>query len=98
MIILGDLSLDAYVFLLFQVCQSKKKLEWHKEIHDDRPKSCHYCSEKFVHTVSLTRHIRKAHDRRYVPKKGREGENIECPVCHLVFLKSSLAAHIKVGS
>ncbi|KAK3924744.1 Zinc finger protein 543 [Frankliniella fusca] len=85
-----------YVCHCGEVLHSKKKLEWHKEIHDMKPKSCHYCAEKFVHTASLTRHVRRAHDSRYVPNKKREGENIECPICHLVFLKASLAGHIKI--
>lgn len=82
---------------LFKVLPSKKKFEWHKEIHDEKPKACPYCREKFVHTTSLTRHVRRVHDMRYVPKKEREGENVECPVCNQVFLKSSLNTHLKVG-
>lgn len=85
-----------YICHCGEVLHSKKKLEWHKEIHEMKPKSCHYCAEKFVHTASLTRHVRRAHDSRYVPSKKREGENIECPICHLVFLKTSLAGHIKI--
>ena len=77
-----------------EIFHSKKKLEWHKEIHDKKPKCCTYCSERFVHASSLTRHIRKAHDCRYVPKCGREVENMECKLCGNVFLKSSLQAHM----
>ncbi|KAJ9585079.1 hypothetical protein L9F63_020587 [Diploptera punctata] len=73
-----------------EIFHSKKKLEWHKEIHEEKPKCCKYCSERFVHASSLTRHIRKAHDCRYVPKCGREGENIECKICGYVYLKSSM--------
>lgn len=85
-----------YVCHCGQVLPSKKKFEWHKEIHDEKPKSCPYCSDKFVHTMSLTRHVRRVHDTRYVPKKEREGENVECPVCNQVFLKSSLNTHLKM--
>lgn len=46
--------------------------------------------------MSLTRHVRRVHDTRYVPRKEREGENVECPVCNQVFLKSSLNTHLKV--
>ncbi|XP_066992831.2 uncharacterized protein [Anabrus simplex] len=81
-----------------EVFHSKKKLEWHKEIHDEKPKSCTFCSERFVHAASLTRHVRHAHDRRYVPKSGRENENVECPVCSCVYLKSSLQVHMRVHS
>ena len=79
-----------------EIFHSKKKLEWHKETHDEKPKCCTYCSERFVHTSSLTRHIRKAHDCRYVPKCGREVENVECELCGYVLLKSSLPAHVRL--
>ncbi|KAK7869939.1 hypothetical protein R5R35_013717 [Gryllus longicercus] len=81
-----------------EVFHSQKKLLWHKEIHDEKPKTCSYCSERFVHASSLTRHIRKAHDQRYFPCTGREAENVECPVCGCVFLKSSLAVHMRLHS
>ena len=81
-----------------EIFHSKKKLDWHKEIHEEKPKCCTYCSERFVHSASLTRHIRKAHDCRYVPKCGREIENIECKVCGYVFLKSSMAVHMRMHS
>ncbi|XP_047118951.1 zinc finger protein 711 [Schistocerca piceifrons] len=81
-----------------EVFHTKKKLEWHKETHDAKPKSCGFCSVRFVHAVSLTRHIRKAHDSRYVPQKEREGENVECPVCSAVCLKNSLSAHMRLHS
>ncbi|PSN53728.1 hypothetical protein C0J52_02200 [Blattella germanica] len=81
-----------------EVFHSKKKLEWHKEIHEEKPKCCTYCSERFVHSASLTRHIRKAHDCRYVPKCGREVENIECNICGYIFLKSSMAVHMRMHS
>lgn len=81
-----------------EIFHSKKKLEWHKEIHEEKPKCCTYCSERFVHASSLTRHIRKAHDCRYVPKCGREVENVECKVCGYVFLKSSMQVHMRMHS
>lgn len=87
-----------YVCHCGEILPTKKKLEWHKEIHDDKPKSCHYCSEKFLHTASLTRHIRRTHNESYVPRKEREAENIECPVCRVVILKSSLPTHMKIHS
>ncbi|BES91861.1 ZnF_C2H2 [Nesidiocoris tenuis] len=46
---------------------TKKKFEWHKETHDGKPKQCMYCSERYVHSTSLTRHIRKAHNCEYLP-------------------------------
>lgn len=81
-----------------EVFHSQKKLHWHKEIHDEKPKTCNYCSERFVHASSLTRHIRKAHDQRYFPCQGRERENVECPICGCIFLKSSLPVHMRLHS
>ncbi|XP_046397223.1 uncharacterized protein LOC124164095 [Ischnura elegans] len=80
------------------VFHSVKKLEWHKETHEDKPKACPHCSDRFVHRAGLTRHIRQAHDRRYVPLGAREDVNVECPVCSAVYLKSSLHIHMRVHS
>ncbi|XP_071442921.1 uncharacterized protein [Hetaerina americana] len=80
------------------VFHSVKKLEWHKETHEDKPKACPHCSDRFVHRAGLTRHIRQAHDRRYVPSGAREDVNVECPVCSAVYLKSSLHIHMRVHS
>nr|CAD7262298.1 unnamed protein product [Timema shepardi]CAD7572521.1 unnamed protein product [Timema californicum] len=79
-----------------EIFHSKKKLVWHQEIHSEKPKSCMYCSERFVHEASLTRHIRRAHDQSYISKNTRETENIECPTCGGMFLKTSLAVHLRV--
>lgn len=76
-----------------EVFHSKSKFNWHKEIHEAKPKSCRYCYEKFIHMASLTRHIRRAHNQRYVPDTTRENENVECSICKGVYLKSSLEAH-----
>jgi len=81
-----------------EIFHSKKKLEWHKELHDEKPKCCTYCSERFVHTSSLTRHIRKAHDCRYMLKCECEVENVECELCGYVFLKSSLPVQMRLHS
>lgn len=78
-----------------EVFHSKKKLAWHKEIHDAKPKSCAHCSEKFIHMASLTRHMRRAHNDRFVPKEERSTENVECPICKGVYLRSSLEVHIR---
>lgn len=74
---------------------SKKKLAWHKEIHEAKPKACTHCSEKFLHMSSLTRHMRRAHNENYVPKEERSKENVECPICKGVYLKTSLEMHIR---
>lgn len=78
-----------------EVFHSKRKLAWHKEIHDSKPKSCAHCSEKFIHMASLTRHTRRAHNNRFVPKIERSSENVECPICKGVYLRSSLEVHIR---
>uniref|UniRef100_A0A1B6DDE6 C2H2-type domain-containing protein n=1 Tax=Clastoptera arizonana TaxID=38151 RepID=A0A1B6DDE6_9HEMI len=78
-----------------EVFHSVKKLEWHKEIHDPKPKQCLYCNQKFVHSASLTRHIRHNHDNAYLPNKGNKLENVQCIICHQQYLKSSMAMHMR---
>ncbi|RZF34556.1 hypothetical protein LSTR_LSTR017618 [Laodelphax striatellus] len=87
-----------------EVFHSPLKLAWHKESHDSNPKKCTYCSSRFIHEASLTRHIRKAHDPHYIPviKKFKvlqtTRENVECPICHKVCLKGSLRNHMVMHS
>ncbi|XP_018325445.1 uncharacterized protein LOC108737219 [Agrilus planipennis] len=87
-----------YICFCGEVVHSKKKLAWHKEIHEMKPKACLYCSEKFVHSASLTRHMRRAHNQHFVPEKDRSSENVECPICKKIYLRSSLDAHIRSHS
>ncbi|KAL0124753.1 hypothetical protein PUN28_006540 [Cardiocondyla obscurior] len=89
-------KLKDYICHCGEVFHSKKKLAWHKEVHDEKPKTCTYCSERFIHMASLTRHMRRAHNRRYVPDAQRENENVECPICKCIYLRSSLAVHMRV--
>ncbi|KAK9505464.1 hypothetical protein O3M35_009518 [Rhynocoris fuscipes] len=82
---------------------SKKKLEWHKETHADKPKQCMYCSERYIHNASLTRHIRRAHNNEYIPpstdgQPNIKRKNVVCQICNLTFLDSSLRAHMKQHS
>ncbi|XP_044259189.1 zinc finger protein 571 [Tribolium madens] len=84
-----------YICFCKEVFHSKKKLAWHKEIHDAKPKSCTHCSEKFIHMSSLTRHMRRAHNDRFLPNGHKKPENVECPICKGVYLKSSLDVHIR---
>ncbi|XP_066156635.1 uncharacterized protein [Euwallacea fornicatus] len=79
-----------------EVFHSKKKLAWHKEIHDAKPKSCTQCSEKFIHMASLTRHMRRAHNAEYLPdNRNPSMSNAECHICKGIYLKTSLDAHLK---
>lgn len=84
-----------YICFCKEVFHSKKKLAWHKEIHDAKPKSCTHCNEKFIHMSSLTRHMRRAHNDRFLPNGHKHAENVECPICKGVYLKSSLEVHIR---
>ncbi|CAG9826266.1 unnamed protein product [Diabrotica balteata] len=84
-----------YICQCGEVFHSKKKLAWHKEIHDSKPKACTHCSEKFLHMSSLTRHMRRAHNDKFLPEETRQNENVECPICKGVYLRSSLDVHIK---
>lgn len=78
-----------------EIFHSLKKLYWHKEIHDTKPKQCMYCSERYIHSTSLTRHIRHAHDSTYLPKATRS-LNIICPICKITCIRTSLAQHMKI--
>ncbi|KAJ8942251.1 hypothetical protein NQ318_003098 [Aromia moschata] len=84
-----------YICHCGEIFHSKKKLAWHKEIHDPKPKACTQCSEKFIHMSSLTRHMRRAHNDKFLPQVERDNENVECPICKGTYLRSSLEVHIR---
>lgn len=44
---------------------------------------------------SLTRHIRRAHNERFLPNEERVSENVECPICKGVYLRSYLEVHVR---
>ncbi|XP_008476465.2 uncharacterized protein LOC103513418 [Diaphorina citri] len=80
-----------------EIFQSRGKLLWHQETHATVPKQCTYCTEKFTHTSSLTRHIRKNHDPRYLPvDRKKTDENVNCDICKIVVLKSTLKSHMRI--
>lgn len=79
-----------------EVFHSLRKLEWHKEVHEAKPKPCPFCSQKFIHSASVTRHIRRAHLPDYLPGQNREFDNVQCPICEKVYLRSSLVVHMRV--
>nr|XP_023014501.1 zinc finger protein 23 [Leptinotarsa decemlineata] len=87
-----------YICQCGEIFHSKKKLAWHKEIHDAKPKACTQCSEKFLHMSSLTRHMRRAHNDKFLPEDKRQSENVQCPICNGTYLRSSLDVHIKSHS
>lgn len=87
-----------YVCHCGEIFHSKNKLNWHKEIHDSKPKACTYCHEKFVHMSSLTRHIRRTHNQNYVPQGKKDTANVECNICKGVYFKSSLEVHMQIHS
>lgn len=84
-----------YICHCGEIFRSKNKLNWHKETHDTKPKSCTYCNEKFIHMASLTRHIRRSHNQKYVPKGKSDMDNVECHICHGVYFKNSLEVHLQ---
>ncbi|XP_047504581.1 uncharacterized protein LOC125049388 [Pieris napi] len=77
---------------------SRAKLLWHQETHEERPKACPYCGDKFVHAASLTRHVRRSHNHLYVARRSGRDENVPCPVCKQVYLRSNLRAHLHTHS
>lgn len=90
----GKKKVKDFVCRCGEVFHSLRKLEWHKEVHEPKPKTCPFCSQKFVHSNSVTRHIRRSHIPNYLPNDKKE--NVQCPVCGKVYLRSSLIVHMRV--
>ncbi|XP_037296820.1 uncharacterized protein LOC115451564 [Manduca sexta] len=82
------------------VFHSRAKLLWHQETHEERPKACLYCSDKFVHAASLTRHVRRAHNEYYLAPRTRPPapDNVPCPVCKQIYLRTNLRSHLQTHS
>ncbi|CAO1424491.1 unnamed protein product [Diamesa serratosioi] len=78
-----------------EIYPTKAKLEWHQETHENRPKPCPYCRERFTHRNSLTRHIRLSHTDKYVFVKSKA---VSCPICSCTYLPSSIKAHMMTHS
>ncbi|XP_038221631.1 zinc finger protein 26 [Zerene cesonia] len=88
-----------YICQCGAVFHSRAKLHWHRETHDERPKACAYCSDKFVHAASLTRHVRRTHNEYYLSDKLKgKVDNVTCPVCKQVYLRTNLRAHLLTHS
>ncbi|CAK1543800.1 unnamed protein product [Leptosia nina] len=88
-----------YICHCGSIFHSRAKLLWHQETHEDRPKACPYCGDKFVHAASLTRHIRRSHNEYYLSDKMKGSDkNVTCPVCKQVYLRTNLRAHLLTHS
>lgn len=74
---------------------SQAKLNWHKETHEEKPKVCPFCRERFIHRNSLTRHIRLSHPEKYTLLKNK---TVSCPYCNQKYLQTSLKAHLETHS
>ena len=79
-----------------KVFKTQRDLDWHKEgEHDREPKKCTYCLEVFVHSSSLTRHIRMKHEGNFMPDGKKTNLYARCPICSQVFYKTSINKHIR---
>ncbi|XP_037975608.2 uncharacterized protein LOC105383886 [Plutella xylostella] len=87
-----------YVCHCGEIYHSRAKLRWHKETHDGKPKACQYCSDKFIHLSSLTRHVRRTHNAYFMRDDLKKNENVPCPVCKQVYLRSNLKTHMRTHS
>lgn len=84
-----------YVCDCGEIYQTKAKLEWHQETHENKPKTCPHCRERFTHKNSLTRHIRLSHTDKYTFVKNK---TVKCPICQDTYLSSSIKAHMMTHS
>ncbi|XP_049287489.1 uncharacterized protein LOC125765968 [Anopheles funestus] len=75
-----------------EVFHTQAKMEWHKETHEKKPKSCPYCREKFIHRNSLTRHIRLSHTDKYAKL---ENKTEPCSICQQPYTKTSMRRHME---
>ena len=79
-----------------KVFKTQRDLDWHKEgEHEKEPKKCTYCLEVFVHSSSLTRHVRMKHEGNFMPENKKSSLYARCPVCSQVFYKTSINKHIR---
>ena len=79
-----------------KIFKTQRDLDWHKEgEHDKEPKKCTFCLEVFVHSSSLTRHIRMKHEGNFMPEGKKTNNYARCPICSQVFYKTSINKHIR---
>ncbi len=80
-----------------KVFKTQRDLDWHKEgEHEKQPKKCTYCGEVFVHSSSLTRHVRLRHEKNFVPENKKSSLYAACPICQQMFYKTSINKHIRI--
>ncbi len=80
-----------------QMFKTKRELDWHnEEVHERVPKKCQHCGEVFVHSTSLTRHIRRKHESNFVPENKKASLYSKCPLCLQTFYKTSINKHIRI--
>ena len=77
--------------------KTNRELDWHvEEVHERVPKKCNHCGEVFVHSTSLTRHIRRRHQKDYMPDDKKASLSAKCPICIQTFYKTSINKHIRI--
>lgn len=80
-----------------KVFPTQRDLDWHKEgEHDNIPKKCTHCGEIFIHSSSLTRHIRIKHESNFMPANKKTSLYAKCPICQQTFYKTSINKHIRI--
>ena len=80
-----------------KVFKTTRALDWHvEEVHERVPKKCNFCGEVFVHSTSLTRHIRLKHENNFVPDNKKSSLSAKCPICLQMFYKTSINKHIRI--
>jgi uncharacterized Zn-finger protein len=77
--------------------KNQRDLDWHIEgDHERVPKKCNYCGDVFVHSTSLTRHVRLRHEANFVPADKKSNLYAKCPLCAVMFYKTSINKHIRI--
>lgn len=65
--------------------KTQRDLDWHREgEHDQLPKKCPFCGDVFVHSSTLTRHVRLRHEGTFLPKDKKASNYANCPICNQV--------------
>jgi len=62
-------KLEFYCKLCHRILKSKRSYISHIQIHNAKPKKCHYCFESFVRHSVWVRHIRSSHDPQFLSQE-----------------------------